>query len=254
MTNSSDEKHLEAIGNHDMRCLFERLLQFFGDCKSSRCVLLALGLVLLPRFGAAQQLQWESEELTFEASPTDTAVVAHFKFKNIGNAEAKIASVNSSCSCTTLALTKKNFALGESSDLTATFTIGARTGVQKKVIMVESNDLKRPTTILRMNVTIPEAVRLRPTFLYWTSAEPLSPKEIRLEIKKGFPATAIRVESSNPKISAKAEAVKAGEEYRIIVTPEETGQPVMAMLTIRTDYPPENPKTFYAHVRVQPKK
>ena len=95
----------------------------------------------------AQQLQWESEELAFKPSPTDKTVVAHFKFKNTGDTEAKIASVKSSCSCTTPKLEKKNFAPGESGEVNVTFTIGARTGLQAKTIVVESNDPNRPITI-----------------------------------------------------------------------------------------------------------
>ena len=74
-----------------------------------------------------------------------------------------------------------------------------------------------------------------------------------MEVTKGFPVKTVTVESSNPKISAKVEAVKQDEAYRIIVTPGTTDQPVMAILSIKTDYPPENPKMFYAHIRVQPK-
>ena len=217
-------------------------------------ILQLLLLVMWLPVAHAQQFEWESEELAFTPSPSDTSVVAHFKFKNTGSAEGNIASVKSSCSCTVPSLEKKNFAPGESGEITATFTIGVRTGLQKKVILVESNDSKRPITVLRMNVTIPEVAQLRPTFLYWQPSEPLSAKEIRLEISKGLPVNTVTVESSTPMISAKAEAIKPGEEYRIIVTPTETDQPVMAILSIKTDYPPQNPKTFYAHVRVQPKK
>jgi hypothetical protein len=219
-------------------------------------VLIQMMLLLAGLTGTshAQQLQWESEELAFKPSPTDKAIVAHFKFKNTGDTEANIASVKSSCSCTTPKLEKKNFAPGESDEVTVTFMIGARTGLQEKVIVVEGNDPKRPITMLRMKVAIPEAAQLHPTSLYWPPSEPLSSKEISLELTKGFPVKTVTVESSNPKISAHAEAVKPGETYRIIVTPQETDQPVTAILSIKTDYPPENPKTFYINVQAQPKK
>ena len=219
-----------------------------------RLILRTLLLVACLPNARAQQLQWESEEMKFSPTPTDTTVVGHFKFKNSGSAEAQIASVNSSCSCTKITLEKRSFAPGESGEIMATFTIGVRTGLQEKLILVESNDPERPRTVLKMKVAIPEVAQLRPTFLYWPSAEPLSAKEIILQVKKGFPVKTVTVESSNPKVLAKVEAAKPGEEYRIIVTPSETDQPVMANLSIKTDYPPEKPKTFYATVRVLPKK
>jgi len=202
----------------------------------------------------AQQLQWESEDLKFNPSPTDTTVVAHFKFQNIGAADVKIASISSSCSCTTLDLTKRSIPPNELGEIIATFTIGTRTGLQEKTIMVESNDRNRPVTMLLMKVTIPEVAQMRPSFLYWLPTEALTPKEINFKVMNGFPVHAITVESSNPKVAAKVEPVKPEQEYRIIVTPSKTDQQIMAMLSIKTDYPPESPKIFYANVRVQPEK
>ena len=219
---------------------------------SSIRILIALAAMSV--YCSAQQLQWETEELKFSPAPTEAIVVAHFKFKNTGNAEAQIASVNSSCSCTKVDWDKRSFAPGESGEITATFTIGVRTGLQEKVFLVESNDPAHPRTVLKMKVAIPEVVQLCPTFLFWSPTEAPAQKEIGVKIMNGFPVKTLTVESSNPKISAVIETVKPGGEYRIVVTPGETDQPIMAMLSIKTDYPPENPKTFYAHVRVQPRK
>jgi hypothetical protein len=221
---------------------------WFGSC------LVASFLAVLPVSVHGQQLLWEGEDLQFNPSPADKTVVGHFKFKNIGQVAARITSVTSSCSCTTVDFPKKSVVPNESGEITATFTIGARTGNQEKTIMVESNDRKRPVTVLLMKVAIPEIAQMRPSFLFWSQGEPLDPKEISFKIMNGFPVKAIAVESSNPKITAKVEPVKPGQEYRIIVTPSETDQQIMAMLSIKTDYPPGNPKIFYANVRVQPKK
>lgn len=213
--------------------------------------LLLTGLLSISQ---AQQLQWDAEELTFSPAPGDLAVIAHFKFKNIGKAEARIISVNSSCSCTNVSLEKKNFAPGESAEVNATFTIGVRTGLQEKIILVESNDIVRPSVVLKIKVAIPEVVQVNPTFLYWSPTESLVPKEIAVKVLNSVPVRTITVESSSPKIAAKVEPVNIGQEYRIVVVPSETDLQIMALLSIKTDYPPENPKTFYVNVRVQPKK
>ncbi len=220
------------------------------------CLILRILLLLVAGLPDvhAQQLQWESEDLQFSPTPMDTTVVGHFKFKSSGTADAQIASVNSSCSCTKITLEKRSFAPGEFGEITATFTIGVRTGFQEKVILVESNDTARPRTVLKMKVTIPVVVQLRPTFLFWSPSEPLVPKEIGVKVMNGFPVKTITVESSNPGVSAVVETVKLGKEYRIIATPSVTDQAMMATFSIKTDYPPENPKTFTAIVRVQPKK
>ena len=69
-----------------------------------------------------------------------------------------------------------------------------------------------------------------------------------------FPIKTVTVESDHPKVTAEVQTVKEGQEYRIVVTPSETDQPIMAKLTIKTDYPKENPKSFEAHVRIDPKR
>ena len=200
----------------------------------------------------AQQLQWEAEEQKFNPSPSDTVVAAYYKFKNLGNAEANITAVNSSCSCTKITLDKRNYAPGESGALLAIFTIGDRTGVQDKVILVETNDTAKPRAVLRMKVTIPEIAQLRPSFVFWNAGESAAPKTVSLKIEEGVPVNSVVVESSDPAVLAKAEVVATGQEYRIVVTPQNTQNPITATLTIKTDYPLENPKKFTAVVRVLP--
>jgi len=104
----------------------------------------------------AQEMKWESEELKFTPSPADKKVVAHFKFKNVGPEEVKISSVKTSCSCTNAVASQKNIAPGESAEITVTFTFGNRAGSQEKIILVQSNDLRRPNTVLKMKVNIPK--------------------------------------------------------------------------------------------------
>ncbi len=220
-----------------------------------RCLLVvAICLTGLVCRSGAQRLQWNAEEQKFTPPPSDTAVVAHFKFKNVGDAEANITAVNSSCSCTKITLDKRKYAPGESGDLTATFTIGVRTGVQDKIILVESNDVAKPRAVLRMKVTIPEMAQLRPSFLFWNAGEPASTKSVSFKIIDGVPVSSVAVESSNPAISAKVETVVAGRDYRIVATPTSTNEPLTATLTIKTDYPQENPKKFMVTARVLPAK
>jgi len=200
----------------------------------------------------AQQLQWETEQLAFQPSPAATEIVAHFKFKNTGAASAIIKSVNSSCSCTTPTMRQQSFAPGEAGEVTVTYTIGTRTGVQEQTIAVASNDPQRPFTLLRIKVTIPEMVQLHPDSLKWSPAEPRTPKVIMLEVAPTYPVTTITVQSSNPLVAAKVETVTPGTAYRIIVTPGESRTTAVARLSIHTDYPPSHPKTYSAHIRVEP--
>ncbi len=58
--------------------------------------------------------------------------MAHFKFKNTGAEPVKIISVRPSCGSTTAALAKNVVPPNERGEITATFTIGDRSGVQTK--------------------------------------------------------------------------------------------------------------------------
>lgn len=213
-----------------------------------RLILLA-GLLFAPRvFG---QLHWDALEQDQKAKPGDKEAVAKFHFVNAGPSAIKIVNVRTSCGCTTAALAKDQFAPGEAGDIQARFDFGSHTGHQEKTIAVTTSDSPNQQTLLRLIVDIPQAVILQPEFVFWKVGEPVDTKKFRVAIGEGFSAKLLGVESDNPDIHFVVNPITPGKELEVSVTPNETKRPQSATLLIKTDYPPENPQTYYEYVRVQ---
>jgi Protein of unknown function (DUF1573) len=84
-------------------------------------------------------LKWEKQEQSFDAKVQDKEVTATYRFTNTGRQRVKIESVDTSCGCTTAALSKTDYSPGESGEITATFKFEGRTGRQEKAIMVATS-------------------------------------------------------------------------------------------------------------------
>jgi len=157
--------------------------------------------------------------------------------------------VKASCGCTATQTQKEVVNPGEKGEITATFTIGDRTGQQVKTVTVQTDDPTQPTTMLTLKANIASALEIKPTFVYWTSGEDPKPKKISLKAAKEFPAKDITIKSNSQNFVSKVVPGKPGE-WTIEVTPKDTSHPMGTALLIQTDYPKEAPKSFYVNAQI----
>lgn len=197
------------------------------------------------------QLKWENPEQTFTPKPLDKVIVAKFRFTNIANTSVKITDLRPSCGCTTATLEKKEYAPGESGEIDARFKFDGRVGHQEKWIVVATDWVPPQPTVLRMTVNIPETITIQPELVIWRVGDELKPKTIRITISEEFPARIVSVQPDNPAVKLELHEVRPGKEVEAKVTPATTSGPGSATLLIRTDYPPGNPATHYAYLRVK---
>ncbi len=197
------------------------------------------------------QLKWEKVEQTFAPGPLDKQVAAKYRFTNIGTAPVSINDVRTSCGCTTAALKKSEYAPDESGEIEANFQFAGHIGHQEKWIFVTTSAAPGEPTLLRLIVNIPIAVTIEPEFVMWSIGDQLAPKTIRIAVADGFPAKIVSVQVNNPAVKLELREVRAGKEVEVTVTPPNTSKPENAVLSIRTDYPPQNPETHYAYVQVK---
>jgi hypothetical protein len=212
---------------------------------------LLLFLLCLFAGSAFGQLTWATTEQTFNSKPQDKEVVAKYKFTNNGTKPIKIQNVRTSCGCTTAALSKTEYAPGESGEIEAKFTFSGRTGKQEKAIMVATSANPEQPTILKLNVYIEETIRIEPEVVLWQVGEQASPKAIHIVIADYAPAKIVSVISDNPALKVKLTEVKPGKEYEAQITPDSAAQPASATLVITTDYPAGNPEMEYAYARIK---
>ena len=200
---------------------------------------------------AFAQLTWEKTEQSFDATPQDKSVVARYKFTNTGSTPIKIQSVLTSCGCTSAALSKTDYAPGESGEIAANFVFGAHTGRQTKSIMVSTSAAPGQPTVLKLHVYIQERVNIEPQVVFWRVGGQPDSKAIRIAIVGETPVKILSVTSDNASIRVNLREIRRGREYEAQVTPDNVAQQSGATLVIRTDYPPDNPQTRYAYARVK---
>jgi len=197
------------------------------------------------------ELKWEQSTIDLHPSVGDKTAVAHFKYQNTGTTPVHFKSVKASCGCTATQTQKEVVNPGEKGEVVATFTIGDRTGQQMKTVTVQTDDPNptQATTILTLKANIPQALEIKPAFVYWTSGEEPKAKKISVKASKDFPAKNLTVKSNSQNFESKVEPGKAGE-WTLEVTPKDTSHPMGTVLLVQTDYPKDAPKSFYVNVSV----
>lgn len=197
------------------------------------------------------ELVWEQTELELRPAVGEDTAVGHFKYQNKGDKPIAIKNVSTSCGCTA-ASAKNSAEPGEKGEVTATFKIGDRTGVQQKMITVATDDPAHPATSLTLKVVIPQVLELQPTFLYWPAGEAAKPKTILAKAGKDVAIKNLDVSSSSPDFLTKVEQGSAANEFRINVEPRQTTQPAAATLTIKPKLANGQSKNLFATARVMP--
>ncbi len=208
--------------------------------------ILAFTLSIIVCFGARAELKWDKTEVELHPTPADKQAVGHFTYQNAGKEPVHFKSVHASCGCTTAQTQKDQVPPGDKGEITATFTIGDRTGTQVKTVTVETDDPANPKTVLTLRTIIPQQLEITPTFVFWKQGEKPDPKTITVKVGKEFTVNHIKVTSSSPDFQTKVEEAGKGE-FKIDVQPKETNNLVASTLTIQ---PEDSQKVFYATARI----
>jgi hypothetical protein len=213
--------------------------------------ILFLGLISLSIATTAQAaLVWDKTELELNPALGAPNAVGVFKYENKGDTPVHFKAVRPSCGCTTAALPKNDVAPGEKGEITATFNIGDRTGMQTKTITVETDDPQKPTIVLTLKANIAQLLELRPALVFWQAGEEAKPKTILAKAGKGVTIKNVEVTSSSADFTAKVEPGSGAGEFKITVQPKDTAKPVNATLTVKPEVNPA--KVYYASARVMP--
>jgi len=188
--------------------------------------LLSFGLLLsfaaLPQAGAFG-LAWDKDIITVDADPDQPQVKAEFSFHNDGDRPITIESVTPGCGCTTASLGKKTYAVGESGKIQVVFTVGERTGLQEKSVLVQTDDprMTEPVELL-LRINIHAYLDFEPQALFWNVGD--EPVEKTIACTALLPAAVVLTEapSANPAITTRIETVEAGRKYLLHVKPAST--------------------------------
>ena len=219
---------------------------FINNMKKLSLMCVYAGLFLANGLGA---IQWEATTIVQTASVLAENVDGTFRFTNNGSEPVTFLAIKPSCGCTTTAMAKMTYLPGESGALTAKFNIGDRQGLQSKTIMVTIEGESAPT-VLTMKTTIPKALEIKPSFVFWQQGDELDLKNVNLFVSaEGMHI--VSATSDNNDVNVSLVTVVDGKHYRLNMTPVKTDMPLKAKITLKTDYPASQPKTYvvYAYVK-----
>ena len=196
------------------------------------------------------ELRWEQRNQNFHRLPSDGHVETKYVFRNEGKTAVTVRKVRTSCGCTSAKLGKDTYAPGEQGEISVKFTFGDRKGPQRKIITVEADDKTEPTE-LSLQVWIHEPLTIAPALVLWKTGDANAAKAVQVTSEEGTPVRVKGVTSSNPRLAAKLETIKAGERYAISVTPADTTRKESAEITVETDFPADAPRSYTIHARIK---
>ncbi|QYY36716.1 DUF1573 domain-containing protein [Ruficoccus sp. ZRK36] len=149
--------------------------------------------------------------------------VGVYAFKNTGNEPVTILDIHSNCGCTVPELEKKTYEPGESGEIKAIFTLGDRTGPQRKVLTVNADMPGHPITRLVLEANIPKLMTIAPRILIWRKGAANENKEIYVTTD---PANSISIEKNADGYDAPWYELVPDEDkpgrYVVLVHPEST--------------------------------
>ena len=182
---------------------------------------------------------FENPLLTMLASHADTEARAVFKFRVTGSRPVTFTDIRTYCSCLSAGTPdgKMTWQPGESGTVEAVFELGAFEGEVRKTLGVSTDEPGTGETILTLAVTIPVLYEVEPSMLKWTLHDPAEAKEFTLRVQGDREIKVTGLVSSRENMVAEAKEIVPGREYRIILTPRTTAEPMLGSLRVETDAP-----------------
>jgi hypothetical protein len=209
---------------------------------------------LLPQSWAAPQqgsLVFSKTEISETAQPSQTEMVARFPFQNRGAKTVRILEIKTDCGCcTTGAPGKDAYGPGEQGEIAVTFKFGVFTGVQRKGVVVKTDDPAQPQVPLAVIATLPEVLSLRTNVLLWEENERAEPKALIVNTHRVTPVKELLATTDSRFLSVAVERV-APNEFHVRVTPATNRRNISATLHLEAVLEDAQRKRLNAFVRVR---
>jgi hypothetical protein len=185
------------------------------------------------------ELKFESPSQVVTAPPDARQITIDFPFKNETDKAVTIQKYDAGCSCITVQVSnnKLNYAAGESGVIRAVFDLGNFSGTVDKTVglWLDGNRSADPSVRLNARIHIPVMVEMEPKTLKWEIGEAPKPQTITIKMNGEKPINVLSVSSTHPNFSQELKTIEAGKRYELVVTPQATDQPGLAILRVETD-------------------
>lgn len=227
----------------------------FPLLSSVRALLLAAFFLALSPCGQAAvrqgSLVFAKTEITEKPKPSDTEMIARFAFQNRGEKTVRILGIKTDCGCCTTGNPGKDaYAPGEQGEIAVTFKFGAFTGLQRKGVVVTTDDPAQPQIPLAVIATLPESISLPKNVLLWEENERAETKSLVVNTHRATPVKELLATTDSRFLTVAVERV-APTEFRVLVTPTANRRNVSATLQIEAVLEDTQRKRLNAFVRVR---
>lgn len=194
-------------------------------------------------FTAQAELRWEQKTVCLDVHPLQVEEQTVFHFTNTGTEPVDILSVQTSCGCLKAIANTNRITPGGSGAIAATFDFRDKTGPQRKSIAVRSSDNPKQPAILYVEANIPEVYTLETHRLEWSLTGDREPKTCRMKNRLNEPVRLISASSSSDQFTVELKTIRDGFEYEVLVRPEKSSVPGLAVITVQTECPAELPES-----------
>jgi hypothetical protein len=143
-----------------------------------------------------------------------------FVLRNEGRVKLVIRNIRPGCGCTVASISSKIIPPRGKVTLLAVMSLEGFRGLQEKTLLVESDDPKNPSVVIRMNAIVDTNIRCEPGRVVFGNviSGDKPKKELILSAKRpGFEFHVVQVSTTLPFIKVYSECISAGSEYRLHV-------------------------------------
>jgi hypothetical protein len=209
--------------------------------------LLPLTLLMLAPAILRGGIVFETPRIIAPCEAGQTLVKADLPFRvEASGGVLLITNIKTGCDCTTGVADAESYAPGSTGKIQLVFTVGERTGFQRKTITVKTSDGREAVAFFQ--TSIPRILSIKPAFVFWKKNAPGTEKQaIATVVLKdrpvaitGFditPAGAFNVTLHPP-------AKPDGRDYRVSIVPRTTASPVTARIVLKTNFPKDAAERF----------
>ncbi len=166
-------------------------------------------------------LDWKTQHLSLKTAPLQKHAEAFFEFTNASDRTVTITGVDSSCDCLEASPSAKVIAPGASGRINAKFTLADRYGQLRRTILVSTDEGPHPTA-LTVQLDVPEAAALTPRSLEWKLGGDTTEQTVEIAVAPDLTLAISEVKGTSDAFATRLETVKAGQFYRLHVTPKST--------------------------------
>lgn len=196
----------------------------------------ALLLMLVP-IALKGGIVFDVPQVTVPCEVGQTVVKATLSFRvETTDPMLKITNIKTGCDCTTATADAESYKSGAIGKIHLVFTVGERTGFQRKTVTIKTSDGKEAVAFFQ--TTIPPTLTLKPAFLIWGKNSPQTTQQILATLASSAKIISLQ-ETPTDKFNTKLiPPDKAGsQDYRINITPRSTAIPFTARIHIKTTLP-----------------